>query len=320
MSGGQEPANDDGAAADDDTDHRTAGGVNGGDAGDSVSVVIPVGRVDHELALQLEALAGQSFDRRWELIVSLNTPDAEARTELEALARTWADGGRFEPTVVDSSDVRSASHARNVGAWAASGELLVFCDGDDIADADWLRTLVGAVGADRAVGGHLDETVLAVPGQEDWRPPATPDGLPTFLGHPYLVSANMALHREHFEAVGGFDTELIRGEDIALSWDLIERGLTLDYCGDAVIHYRHRRGLWPMMKQHYLYGRGFSQILARRGVPGQDGRPGLSSLKPNNQAVARKNFPYVARRGSIAVGRVLGLVDERLNHRARATS
>ncbi|MEM9561221.1 MAG: glycosyltransferase [Actinomycetota bacterium] len=299
-------------------------GEDGSDAGhpaaERVSVVIPVGRVDHELGLQLEALAGQSYDRSWELILSLNTPDQTARAELETLAGTWADGAQFEPTVVDSSDVRSASHARNVGASAASGELLVFCDGDDIADVDWLATIAGAVDTDRAVGGHLDETVLAVPGQEDWRPPATPDGLPTFLGHPYLVSANMALHRAHFDAVGGFDTELIRGEDIALSWDLIERGLTLEYCGDAVIHYRHRRGLWPMMKQHYLYGRGFSQILARRGVPGQDGRPGLSSLKPNSQAVARKNFPYVARRGSIAVGRVLGLVDERLNHRARATS
>ncbi len=281
-----------------------------------LSVVIPVGRVDHELELQLEALATQSYAQPWELVLSLNTADATARRDLEAVAATAAEGeARFVPSVVDSSDLRSASHARNVGARAANGDLLLFCDGDDIADADWLANLAKAVGPSQAVGGHLDESVLAVPGQEDWRPPATPDGLPTFLGHPFLVSANMAMHREDFEAVGGFDTDLIRGEDIALSWDLIERGVELTYCAEAVIHYRHRRGMWPMMKQHYLYGRGFSQILARRGVPGQTGSAGLGSLKPNNQAAARKNFPYFARRGSIAVGRVLGLVDERLNHR-----
>ena len=123
----------------------------------------------------------------------------------------------------------------------------------------------------------------------------------------------MGLRRSEFQAVGGFDTGLIRGEDIALSWDLIERGVELGYAGEAIIHYRHRRGLWPMMKQHYLYGRGFSQILARRGVPGQaQGSAGLRALKPNNQRVDRKNLPYYARRGSIATGRVLGLVSERV--------
>lgn len=285
-----------------------------------MSVVIPVGRVDHELDLQIEALTGQSHDRPWELILSLNTDDAAARTELEALAARHVDAGaRFVPSIVDSSDLRSASHARNVGAAAATGRLLVFCDGDDIADVEWLARLVAALGEHRAVGGHLDETVLAVPGQEDWRPAATPGGNPTFLGFPYLVSANMGVHREDFEAVGGFDTTLIRGEDIAVSWALIERGIELGHAPDAVIHYRHRRGLWPMMKQHYLYGRGFSQILARRGAPGQSGSSGLGSLRPNSQAVARKNFPYFARRGSIAVGRVVGLMDERLNHRDLAS-
>lgn len=284
------------------------------------SVVIPVGRVDRELELQLDALAGQSHDRPWELILSLNSDDVAARHQLEALVAGRASAGAaFEAAVVDSSDLRSASHARNVGAAAASGRLLAFCDGDDIADVDWLAHLVAALGAFRAVGGHLDETVLAVPGQEDWRPPATPNGNPTFLGHPFLVSANMGVHREDFEAVGGFDTTLIRGEDIAVSWDLIERGVELGYAGDAVIHYRHRRGLWPMMQQHYLYGRGFSQILARRGTPGQAGSAGFGSLKPNNQSAARKNFPYFARRGSIAVGRVVGLVEERVNQRDRAT-
>lgn len=295
-----------------------AGEPTGGGAAPEVSVVIPVGRVDRELEAQLDALAGQTYDRPWELILSLNTPDRGARVELDDLVARFGEAG-FVASVVDSSDLRSASHARNVGARAATGRLLAFCDGDDIADADWLGRLVAALDDHRAVGGHLDETVLAVPGQEDWRPPATPGGLPTFLGHPFLVSANMGLHRADFEAAGGFDTTLIRGEDIALSWDLIERGIELGYCASAVIHYRHRRGLWPMMKQHYLYGRGFSQILARRGVPGREGSSGLGSLKPNSQASARKNFPYFARRGSIATGRVVGLVAERLEHRSSSS-
>ncbi len=279
----------------------------------SVSVVIPVGRVDDDLPLQLEALADQSFDGPWELVLSLNSDDPAQRRSLDRLLENLDTAAGATATIVDSSAVRSASHARNVGAAAADGDLLLFCDGDDIADVDWMATLVGALDHHRAVGGYLEERLLAVPGQEDWRPPATPDALPTFLGFPFLVSANMGVHRSEFQAVGGFDTSLIRGEDIALSWDLIERGVELGYAGKAIIHYRHRRGLWPMMKQHYLYGRGFSQILARRGVPGQvEGSAGLRALKPNSQRVDRKNLPYFARRGSIAAGRVLGLVGERV--------
>lgn len=277
----------------------------------AVSVIMPVGRVDDDLPLQLEALDGQSYGGSWELVLSLNSDDPAQRAALERLADE-RDADRITTKIVDSSAVRSASHARNVGAAEASGDLLLFCDGDDIADADWMTAMVAALGDARVVGGFLEEEVLAVPGQEDWRPPATPGALPRFLDFPYLVSANMGIYRAEFEAVGGFDTTLIRGEDIAFSWDLIERDVELAYAPDAIIHYRHRRGMWPMMKQHYLYGRGFSQILARRGTPGSaQATTGLRALKPNNQRVDAKNVAYFARRGSIAAGRVVGLVKER---------
>ncbi len=291
-------------------------------SGKTVSVVIPVGRVDDDLPLQLEALVNQSYEGQWELVLSLNTGDPAERQALDRLMEEVTsddrdgDGGmraeRMKVTVADSSDLRSASHARNVGAAAASGELLLFCDGDDIADEDWMMSLLDALVDQRAVGGCLEEGLLAVPGQEDWRPPATPGELPSFLGFPYLVSANMGVHREVFEVAGGFDTSLLRGEDIALSWDFVDAGVELGYVPGAVIHYRHRSGMWPMMKQHYLYGRGMSQLLARRGYPGSDGgSTGLRSLKANNQPAGRKNLPYFARRGSIAVGRVIGLLAER---------
>jgi glycosyltransferase involved in cell wall biosynthesis len=153
-----------------------------------VSVVIPVGRVDGDLPAQLDALATQGYAEPWELVLSLNTDDRAERRALEALL---ADRPGLPATIVDSSDVRSASHARNVGAAAASGELLLFCDGDDLADPVWMAELVVALDGHRAVGGHLDEELLAIAGQEHWRPPATPGALPTFLGQPFLVTANM---------------------------------------------------------------------------------------------------------------------------------
>ncbi|MGF1597368.1 MAG: glycosyltransferase [Acidimicrobiales bacterium] len=282
----------------------------------SLSVVMPVGRVDVELANQLDALVAQNYAEPWELVLSLNTDDAAERSALDVLleARPFLDA-----TIVDSSAHRSAAHARNVGAAAASGLVLCFCDGDDVADPGWISGLVAAVAPGRAVGGHLEEGLLAIPGQENWRPPATPGALPSFLGHPYLVSANMGVHRQVFEQVGGFDTTLIRGEDVAFSWDLLDAGIELTYAAEAVMHYRHRRGLVPMMRQHFLYGRGFSQLLARRGMPGGgSSASGLRALRPNGQPVDHKGVVYLLRRGSIAAGRVAGLVEQRARRRGPA--
>jgi len=278
-----------------------------------VSVIMPVGACDEHLKSQLAALADQRTDLVWELVCSLNSDEPDEFVQLEKML---AEVPAVTARIVDSSDIRSAAHARNVGAGAARGSLLLFCDSDDLVDPNWVEAMAQLLFDHDAVGGHLGERKLAVAAQEHWRPPATPGALPTFLGHPYLVSANMGVTRSAFEQVGGFDTSLIRGEDIAFSWDLLRRGIELVYQPEAVVHYRHREGLYPMMKQHYLYGRGFSQLLASRPLPDGSDLGGVGKLKPNGQPVAKRTTVHYLRRGSIAAGRAVGLAEQRLK-RAR---
>ena len=53
------------------------------------------------------------------------------------IARRYAP--RFKaPTVVDGGPRRGHSAPRNAGAKAARGELLVFCDADDVVAPGWL--------------------------------------------------------------------------------------------------------------------------------------------------------------------------------------
>ncbi|HEX7097262.1 MAG TPA: hypothetical protein VF183_15355, partial [Acidimicrobiales bacterium] len=120
-------------------------------------------------------------------------------------------------------------------------------------------------------------------------------------------------------------------EDIALSWDHQRAGGRLVYAPGAVVHYRHRRGVSHLVRQHFLYGRGMSQVLARHPMPAcaQAGRGsaaadpssataadrgprlGLRMLRPNNQPLAGRSLVgQVVRRGSIATGRVVGLVEQ----------
>jgi cellulose synthase/poly-beta-1,6-N-acetylglucosamine synthase-like glycosyltransferase len=197
---------------------------------------------------------------------------------------------------------------------------LAFCDGDDLVDPDWLNALTAARARGSVVGGHLEEELLSVPGQENWRPPATPGGLPSFLDHPYPVSANMGVDRLVFEKLGGFVENLTRGEDMAFGFSVSNAGETLVYAPEAIVHYRHRAGFRSMLEQHYLYGIGMSEIISRGLLPTTGGRDasGMRSLRPNGQRVERPSVAQFARRGSIAVGRVVGLIKERRRNNTTA--
>lgn len=273
----------------------------------SVSVIIPAGTVDHLLARQLRAVLAQRTELPFEVIVSLNSAAPADRAALADLLRAIADR---RVRVVSSADRRGAAHARNVAASASTAPVLAFCDADDEVREGWLAALVqGLEGAD-AVTGHVHE--LAPPGQQAWRPPATPGRLPTFLGVPYVLSGNLALRREAFVAVGGFDEALTRCEDIALGWALLSKGYRLGYVEEAALDYRHRAGLLAFVRQHYLYGRGMAEVLSRYPVPASGGRrrlKGLSLLRPNAQP-APLSASTVLRRASLAAGRAVGLLVE----------
>jgi GT2 family glycosyltransferase len=287
--------------------HRTSGA-----RAPDVSVVVPVGAPSPFLADQLEAVVLQETDFRFEVVVSCNATDESDCARIAAVTRRFADSGL---RLVDAHDRRSASYARNVGAQAATGDVLAFCDADDLVDRRWLAALTDSVADDVAVGGHLDEQMFAIPRQTGWRPPVTPGALPTFLGVPYAVSANFAVTRRTFDEVGGFDENLTRCEDIALSWRLRHTGVALRYAPDAVVHYRHRAGVVALVKQHYRYGIGMAQVLRRYGVPrdhGVERLSGIAALRPNGQPVDRRTFVgSFVRRASLAAGRVVGLATER---------
>ena len=249
---------------------------------DLISVIVPVGRVDGHLREQLDALHRQSVPCPTEFVLACNTKSSDGQVELRAAVDDLEDD-RF--SVVPATERRGAAYARNVGAGAAQGVALAFCDGDDIVHDGWLIALVESMTGHDAVGGRLVESGMT-DRQRSARPAMTPDALPEFLGVPYMGSGNMMIMREAFEEVGGFDEGLIRCEDIALSWKLVAAGRRIGFASDARVTYRHRDGVVAMLQQHVAYGRGMGQVLVRYGIPSEQGwaRPrGVALMRPNTQ-------------------------------------
>lgn len=225
-----------------------------------VSVVIPVRNEAALLPAQLTALAAQDYDGDWEVVVSDNgSADGSA-----GVARGFAD--RLPSlVVVDSSATPGASHARNVGADAAQGDFLCFCDADDEAEPGWLAAMARVAEQLDMVGGRLDEERLNPSDIRLWRPKAQPhDELPVahfFL--PYAISANVGIWADVFAELGQWNEDLRVCEDIELSWRAQLAGLRVGIATDAVIAYRYRMDLRGNFRQYANAGFADTELYRR---------------------------------------------------------
>lgn len=189
-----------------------------------LSVVVPVLNGGSDFGRCLDALAASPASPAWELVV---VDDGSTDGSADA-AR--AVGAR----VLQTAHPRSGpAAARNVGATAARGELLLFIDADVVVRPETIRRMVGAFGA--------DPPPAAVFGSYDTRP-----GVPNFVSqyknllHHFVHQVSRpeattfwsgcgAIRRSVFLELGGFDPDYRRPsiEDIELGCRLTRAGYSV---------------------------------------------------------------------------------------------
>ncbi len=213
------------------------------------SVVVAARNAAATIDRCLDSLEGLDYPRdRLELIVVDNgSSDDTPRRVAER------DG---EVTLLSERRPGSAA-ARNAGTRAAAGEIVAFTDADCVAEPAWLRLMVeplsdpgvgiacGEVlalepsGAAERLGESIHDTRMAI---EVYRPP-------------YAVTSNWASRRQVLLDLGGFDEEMLRGQDTDLSYRAVSAGLRLVYVPGAVIRHRNERTLTGLLRQGYRHGR-----------------------------------------------------------------
>ena len=224
-----------------------------------VSVVVPVLDERDGLEAQLHALAAQEASWPFEVVVADNGSGDGSRE----LAEEWAAAGERR-AVVDASRRRGPGAARNAGAEHARGDLLAFCDADDVVAPGWIEAIAAAAADADLVAGRISEARLNGPLPRAWhgRPPqAAPPRALGFL--PFASGSNCAMWADWFEHLGGFDDRLMAGEDIDLSWRAQLDGVRLAFAPDAVVERRYRAGLPALARQHYRYGRAYAGLYTR---------------------------------------------------------
>lgn len=176
------------------------------DSSVAVSVVIPTHNRSDALAATLSKLAEQDFDESWEVVVvnNLCTDDTDEVVRGQ---------GFPVPLRLVHEKKPGAAAARNRGASAARGEILIFIDNDILVPTDFIRLHVETLRAnptcwfigrvrnppelrESAFGRYRDDL------HESYFQNLPDEG---FVDHGGATGANWALRREEFFCAGGFD-------------------------------------------------------------------------------------------------------------------
>ena len=145
------------------------------------SVVIAARNASATLGQQLDSLIGQTFEGRFEVIVV----DNSSTDDTVGMASGYAD--KLDIQVLSASGRSSAPYARNVGARAARGEIIVFIDADDVADADLLAAYAGQCDGYEIMGGRYEESRLNDAEVASWRYELTNGSLPVAFGAFFIL-------------------------------------------------------------------------------------------------------------------------------------
>lgn len=199
-----------------------------------VSVIVCVRDGARTISRQLRALDAQVGPTPFEVVVVDNGSRDGTRRLLDAWSGA-AVHAAMAVRIVDGGSAPGIPRVRNLGARAARGRVLAFCDADDEVDPGWVAAMAAAVDDDQLAGGLiLARTRDGAPRHDTFGP-----GLIATPYLPHVGTCNCAISRDTFFAVGGYDESLPRYgfEDVDLSWRVQEAGHPIVFVPDAVVRF-----------------------------------------------------------------------------------
>jgi len=182
--------------------------------------------------------------------------------------RTLEIAERFPFCRIITQPNKGLSVARNVGAEAATGEIVAYTDSDCVADPDWLTYLVA----------KMEASDLAACGGPNFPPPEdslVPAAVAVSPGGPthvlisdevaeHIAGCNMAFRRDVLMALGGFDPVYrAAGDDVDICWRFQDAGHAIGFSPAAIVWHFRRNTVGAYIRQQRGYGKAEALVYAK---------------------------------------------------------
>lgn len=174
-----------------------------------VSIVVCTLNEEKNIEGCLRALRDQKFSGNYEIILA----DGNSEDNTVKLAKPFAD-----KIVIEKK--RSIAYERQAGAKVAKGKIIAFTDADSRAPNDWVQKIHDTFEKNTNIVLLYGPVFYSdVSENEQW---ISTFFMPKFLRLMSIlrmhnpIGSNLAIRREVFEKIGGFDTRYITCEDLDL--------------------------------------------------------------------------------------------------------
>lgn len=215
-----------------------------------ISVVIPVYNAEQFIERTVTAVLeqdSQGFDLE---LVTVN--DGSTDRTLEILNKF-----KQRIKIVDQIN-RGPAAARNAGANAASGDILVFTDSDTIAQPGWLQNLyqgfseegVEACAGSYCIANGNSPLARVIQSEIEFRY----GNFPEFIK--FAGTYNLAVTKALFVRTGGFDEAYRQasGEDNDFCYKIVKSGKLIKFVAPARVAHFHTESLPRYLKEQYRHG------------------------------------------------------------------
>lgn len=285
----------------------------------NVSVIIPTLNAEKYIAELIMSLKGQSLPPFEIIVVDSTSGDRTAEIARErGCAVITVDRAKF-----------NHGGARNLGATASQGEVMVFLTQDALpTDNNLLQSLVAPLTTNPEVAASFGRHIArsdAVPPEKFARLFNYPD-LPMIKGKEDLPRLGIktfffsnvcsAIKKSSFEAVDRFPERALTNEDMAIAAKLIFKGYKLAYVPEAAVWHSHNYSVPHYFRRYFDIGVFMSSNEWLKGYSKAESE-GLRFAKEQLLYLFRNNYyrwiPYsIALTLAKFVGYKLGQMEDKL--------
>ncbi|MCX8008931.1 MAG: glycosyltransferase [Patescibacteria group bacterium] len=220
----------------------------------SISVIILAYNAERTIRQCLHAITNQATHVAYEIIVVYRR--SSDRT-LEIIKQYPSVN-----VIIQPDNLPGISAARNLGIAKAKSSIIAFTDADCVVSSNWIQRIFDCFFRDHtvdAIGGPL----VGTGNESTWiaRVGGYVAELHGTIGK--IATNNCAIRKSALQHIGGFDEQLMTGEDVDMSWRLEKMGVRIVIDHSLRVMHLWRHTLRDFIREQYGYGKGRGLLIDR---------------------------------------------------------